>query len=71
MTTVTYTFDPYNHSAVQKLIRNVTTEFGNDKSRWYWRPQNVLDFESPNVWPVNFYFRDSIDATLFSLKFIV
>jgi hypothetical protein len=61
-------FDPYNHPEAQKLIRSVRQEFPKwtDKERWSY---SVPDNDEPNVWLLDFRFRDIEDAIVFGLKY--
>jgi hypothetical protein len=68
--TVRISFDPYNHEQVQTFLKQVSKDFGRDRSRWYYRSP-ILDIETQvNTWTVDFLFRDPYDATLFGLKYL-
>jgi hypothetical protein len=61
-------FNPYDHDQVQDLLVKIRREFpkGEDKNRWkYSVPQDT----KPNVWPLDFLFRDIEDAMIFGLKY--
>ena len=68
-------FDPYTYQDVQKLLRNVQTDFGTDRSaqdigpggaRWNW---TAGDNGEQNSFTMIFYFADPQDAIMFSLKY--
>jgi hypothetical protein len=70
--TVRITFDPYNHDQVQEFLKQVVKDFGQDKTRWYYK-SIVLDDNTDdilNVWVLDFNFRDPHDATMFGLKYL-
>jgi hypothetical protein len=60
--------DPYNYFETQKLIRSARREFPKwtDKERWNY---SVQDNNEPNVWILDFNFRDIEDAIVFGLKY--
>jgi hypothetical protein len=61
-------FDPYNHDQVQDFWSKIREEFStkNDTYRWsYTCPSSP----KPNVWLLNFYFRDIEDAIIFGIKY--
>jgi hypothetical protein len=66
--TVRVTFDPYNHDQVQDFLVRTRREFPkwSDKSRWKY---SVPEDARPNVWPLDFLFRDIEDAIIFGLKY--
>jgi hypothetical protein len=68
-TVVRITFDPYNHSAFQTLLRKTHREFGASGAdgAWSWAP--IWDDPQENVWTVEFYWCDPKIATLFALKY--
>lgn len=65
---VLITFDPYDHDEVQDFWKKVWKEFPdkNDPHRWnYFSPSS----HKPNVWLLDFRFRDIEDAVIFGLKY--
>ena len=65
---VRVTFDPYNHDQVQDFLVRTRREFPkwSDKMRWKY---SVPEDARPNVWPLDFLFRDIEDAIIFGLKY--
>jgi hypothetical protein len=61
-------FDPYNHDQVQDLLVRTRREFPkwSDKRRWSYL---VPTEHEPNVWILDFNFRDIEDAIIFGLKY--
>lgn len=61
-------FDPYNHDQVQDFLVKIRREFPKweDKKRWSYL---VPDENEPNVWILDFHFRDIEDAVIFGLKY--
>ena len=61
-------FDPYNHDQVQDFLVRIRREFPkwSDKGRWKY---SVPEDARPNVWPLDFLFRDIEDAIIFGLKY--
>ena len=61
-------FDPYNHDQVQEFLVKIRREFPkwSDKGRWKY---SVPEDARPNVWPLDFLFRDIEDAIIFGLKY--
>lgn len=64
-TQVKIAFSPYNHDTVQTFLRGVYSDFGRDRTRWYYN----IDHSDPNDWIADFYFHDPHDAIVFSLKY--
>jgi hypothetical protein len=66
--TVRVRFDPYSHNEAQHIIRNARRDFPKwtDKDRWNY---TVSDIDEPNVWVLDFHFRDIEDAIIFGLKY--
>ena len=65
---VRVTFDPYDHDVVQDFWSKIREEFPNknDVYRWsYFSPSSP----KPNVWLLDFHFRDIEDAIIFGLKY--
>ena len=65
---VRVTFDPYDHDVVQNFWSKIRKEFStkNDIYRWsYFCPNS----HKPNVWLLDFHFRDIEDAIIFGLKY--
>ena len=65
---VRVTFDPYDHDEVQDFWKKIWKEFSKtkDPGRWnYFSPST----NKPNVWLLDFRFRDIEDAMIFGLKY--
>jgi hypothetical protein len=67
--TVRVRFDPYSHNEAQHTVRNARRDFPKwtDKDRWNY---TVPDIDEPNVWVLDFHFRDIEDAIIFGLKYV-
>jgi len=61
-------FDPYDHSVVQDFWRKFWKEFPNKNDQYRWNWYTPSD-NRPNVWILDFRFRDIEDAIMFSLKY--
>jgi len=63
-------FRPYDHDAVQTMLRQVASDFGRPSDRWKYRSPDPLEAaDEPNAWQLDFYFADAHDAMIFSLKY--
>ncbi len=63
-------FRPYDHDAVQTMLRQVAIDFGRPGSRWKYRSPDPLEAaDEPNAWQLDFYFADPHDAMIFGLKY--
>ena len=60
-------FRPYDHDAVQNLLRGVRRDFGRPGDRY--RFSSPADSHEANAWSLDFHFRDPADALIFALKF--
>ena len=60
-------FRPYDHGAVQSLLRAVRQEFGRPGQRYQFL--SPADSHEANAWSLDFHFRDPADALIFALKY--
>lgn len=60
-------FRPYDHDAVQNLLRGVRRDFGRPGERY--RFLSPADSHEANAWCLDFHFVDPNDAIMFSLKY--
>jgi hypothetical protein len=61
-------FNPYNHDQVQAFWRKFWEEFPKRNDRYRWNYSCPSD-NRPNVWILDFNFRDINDAIIFGLKY--
>lgn len=65
------TFRPYDQAEVSRFLKLVYQDFGRDKTRWYYRSPDIETIiDEPNIWILEFLFRDPHDATMFGLKYL-
>lgn len=60
-------FRPYDHEAVQTLLRSVRREFGRPGERYSFL--SPADSHETNAWSLDFHFQDPADALIFALKY--
>jgi hypothetical protein len=60
-------FRPYDHDAVQALLKQVSTEFGRPGLRY--RYVSPADTHEANAWTLDFHFANPHDAIIFGLKY--
>jgi len=61
-------FRPYDHDAVQALLQQVSTEFGQPGLRY--RYISPADMHEANTWTLDFHFANPHDALIFGLKYL-
>jgi hypothetical protein len=63
-------FRPYDHDAVQTMLRQVVNDFGRPGDHWRYRSPDPLEAaDEPNAWQLDFYFANPHDAMIFGLKY--
>ena len=69
-TSVRREFRPYDHGAVQRLLRETALDFGppGGTRRWSFATAQIYSEES-NAWILDFHFRDAHDAVIWALKY--
>jgi hypothetical protein len=60
-------FRPYDHAAVQKLLRAVRRDFGSPGERY--RFISPADSHEANAWCLDFHFSNPHDAIIFALRY--
>lgn len=64
---------PYNYHKLRDMMRSLNHDFGPPgRDRWRFRvPKNEFGrpYETANDYPLEFEFRDTIDAVLFGIKY--
>lgn len=68
-TPVRVVFQPYDHSKVNKLLRDIQDEFGWHGQNWFFK-YTEGNSEFLDSWIVDICFVDPKDATLFALKYV-
>ena len=64
---VRISFRPYDHDAVQSMLRNVYQDFGRPGERY--RYVSPADTHEANAWHLDFHFGNPHDAMIFGLKY--
>ena len=69
-TSVRREFRPYDHGAVQMLLKNTALDFGppGGTRRWSFATAQIYDSDK-NAWILDFHFRDAHDALIWALKY--